>query len=220
MPYQFSCRRACSILSQRRKAYLKILSFILAVELEEGSARSVITADLVTLSSKHVEEYDTLWQALLREFEEEDQSLSWQFKQRLASRQPYYEGYAIEYAGLTQGMMLIETQNHWSLFARGKRIVYVEALVSAPWNRVRIQRPPEVRGVGRSLMLFARRRSVELGYQGRVGLHSLPGAVRFYDRLGMMQLELAPEEIVDEEENVPYFEYMGLRQEREERDGE
>ena len=187
---------------------------IQTIELEEGFNQTVITADLVRLSLKHVQEYDDLWQPLLSEFEEEDQDLSWRFKKRLASRRSSYEGYAIEYGGLTQGMMLIETEYHWSVFARGKRIIYVEALVSAPWNRPRIQRPPEVKGIGRSLMLFARQRSLELGYSGRVGLHSLAGAVRFYDRIGMTRLELEPEEIVDAEENVPYFEYMNLQPEQ------
>lgn len=71
-------------------------------------------------------------------------------------------------------MILLETQNRWSLFTQGKRIVYVEAIVSAPWNRYWIERPPELKGVGRSLLEFAKQRSFELGYGGRVGLYSLP----------------------------------------------
>lgn len=180
----------------------------------------MVEAELVTLNAKHVEDYEQIWQGLLRELGEEDQSLSWRFKEQLATRQASYEGYAIEYEGLTQGMVLIETQNHWSLFTRGQRLVYVETLASAPWNRVSIQRPPDLKGVGRSLLLYAKQRSIELGYSGRVGLHSLPGAIRFYDRLGMMRLELEPEEILDAAEKVPYFEYMGLRADREGRDGE
>jgi GNAT superfamily N-acetyltransferase len=184
---------------------------IRTVELEEGLTAVQIKAALVTLNAKHVQDYETLWRELLEQFQEADQDISWKFKQQLTTRQPRYEGYAIEYADLTQGMMLLETQNHWSKFTQGKRLVYVESLVSAPWNRITIQRPPEVKGVGRALMLFARQRSVELGYQGRVGLYSLPNVVRFYDQLGMTQLELEPEEIVDAEENLPYFEFMELR---------
>ena len=31
------------------------------------------------------------------------------------------------------------------------------------------------------------RGSIELGYEGRVGLHSLPGAEEFYDNQGMIE---------------------------------
>jgi hypothetical protein len=79
--------------------------------------------------------------------------------------------------------------------------------MTAPWNRLSIQRPPEWRRVGRSLMAWARQRSVELGYEGRVGLQSLPDAVGFYEQIDMMRLELEPHEIVDADEKLPYFEY-------------
>ncbi|MEL6384708.1 MAG: GNAT family N-acetyltransferase, partial [Cyanobacteria bacterium J06626_18] len=46
------------------------------------------------------------------------------------------------------------------------------------------------------------------GYRGRVGLYSLPDAVGFYERQGMTQLELAPEDILDDEDTMPYFEYV------------
>ncbi|GAB1544642.1 hypothetical protein NUACC21_73180 [Scytonema sp. NUACC21] len=42
------------------------------------------------------------------------------------------------------------------------------------------------KGVGTALLRFARLLSVELGYEGRVGLHSLPGAERFYEKQGML----------------------------------
>jgi hypothetical protein len=44
-------------------------------------------------------------------------------------------------------------------------------------NRQLIQRPPKLKGVGTALLVFARTRSMELGYKGRVGLHSLPGVL-------------------------------------------
>ena len=127
------------------------MSRIKTVELQEGPTGNIVVADLMTLKAKHVEDYEQVWQEPLRELEEEDKTMSWRFKKQLAERHPYNEAYALEYAGLTQGMVLLETQNRWSLFTRGKRIVYVEAIVSAPWNRYWIQRPPELKGVGRSL---------------------------------------------------------------------
>lgn len=84
--------------------------------------------------------------------------------------------------------------------------------MTAPWNRRAIERSHEFTGVGRQLIQFARQRSLELGYQGRVGLQALPSAVGFYERIGMTCLALEPEEIVDPEDALPYFEYRAQRQ--------
>lgn len=46
-----------------------------------------------------------------------------------------------------------------------------------------------------------------LGYEGRVGLHSLQGAERFYENQGMFNY--GAEEDYD---NLTYFEYGALRQ--------
>ena len=62
------------------------------------------------------------------------------------------------------------------------------------------------RGVGQTLLQFARQRSLGLGYGGRVGLHSLPESEMFYRRLQM------PEYGNDlEKEGLVYFEYGVLR---------
>ena len=191
------------------------LSSIQAIPLIRGETRERVSAELVYLSDKHIEDFDRLWQPLLLEFDEPDAGLSWDFKQRRAAEHENYECYAIEYDNLTQGLLMLETQNHWSQFDWGKRLVYVEHIMTAPWNRTTIQRPGRFKGVGTALMAWARRRSQDLGYRGRVGLESLPRAVQFYDGLGMMRLELEPHEIVDADEKLPYFEYRALRQRRE-----
>ena len=188
------------------------MSRIQTVPLIRGETRERVVADLVHLSDKNVEDFDQFWQPLLLEFDEPDAGLSWEFKQRRAARQGNYECYAIEHEGLTQGLLMLEIQNHWSQFDWGERLVYIEHIMTAPWNRPNIQRPPELKGVGTVFMAWARQRSQELGYRGRVGLESLPGAIRFYEGLGMMRLELEPYEIVDAEEKLPYFEYRALPQ--------
>jgi hypothetical protein len=181
------------------------------VTLERGTTGELVEGCLVPLEARHVEQFDRLWQPLLMEFEELDARLSWRFKQQLMERNANYECYALECEGLTQGLLMLETQNRWSEFDRGQRLVYVEGIMTAPWNRASIQRPPEWRQVGRSLMEWVRQRSIVLGYEGRVGLQSLPGAVGFYQQIGMTRLELGPEEIVDADEKLPYFEYRVFR---------
>ncbi len=188
------------------------MSKIQSVTLTQGRSGESVVADLVNLRDKNVEDFDLLWQPLLQEFGQDDKAVSWRFKQQLAERQPNWEGYAIEYDSLTQGLLLLETQYHGSFFDGGNKLVYVEIIMTAPWNRRGLQRSPEFTGVGRQMMQFSRQRSLELGYQGRVGLKALPGAIGFYERIGMSCLELEPEEIVDPEDALPYFEYRALRQ--------
>ena len=96
----------------------------------------------------------------------------------------------------------METQWHRSHLPERWPLVYVEAIASAPWNRIEIERPPWLRGIGRRLLAFSRVRSAELGYGGRVGLHSLSGAEGFYQQLLMPDYGADPEK-----DGLVYFEY-------------
>jgi len=82
--------------------------------------------------------------------------------------------------------------------------VYISALATAPWSRPVITNPPTYKGVGGNLVDFAVARSHELGYQGRIGLHALPGALGFHRklRLGLLDCGSDPEE----PDNLVYFE--------------
>jgi hypothetical protein len=122
---------------------------------------------------------------ILRETEQPDASWDWAYKLRLALNDDRYEAYGIEFEALLQGVILLETQWHRSWLPQRFPLVYVEYLASAPWNRRLLEDPSYLIGVGRALVLFARQRSVEVGYGGRVGLHALPGAEAFYRRYDM-----------------------------------
>ncbi|MBW4557936.1 MAG: GNAT family N-acetyltransferase [Trichormus sp. ATA11-4-KO1] len=173
------------------------------VKLIRGQDSINVEADLVELTQKHADEYTEQWKEQLRLYEQEDKFWDWEFKlEFVINRQPNREGYAIEYKGETQGLMIIETQLHGSRLAEGQRLIYVDGIASAPWNREVIQRPPKYKGVGTALLSFARTRSLELGFEGRVGLHSLPGAEKFYERQDM--IDLGEDEDYDD---LIYFEY-------------
>ncbi|HBE18171.1 MAG TPA: GNAT family N-acetyltransferase [Cyanobacteria bacterium UBA11149] len=188
-----------------------------SVRLLRLRTKEVVLGTLVDLQQKHVDDFDSSWRSLLEEFSQEDKYWDWAFKKQIYLESQRYEGYAIEWENQTQGLMIIETQWHRSQLNMGKRIVYVVALAAAPWNRATMQKPPEFKGVGAALLLFARQRSVELGYAGRVGLHSLPQAERFYEGQKMMRYDVEPsgsdsDEYIDpEEEHLTYFEYPPLR---------
>lgn len=127
----------------------------------------------------------------------------WERKVAIVGHLLPYPTLAIEFEGEAQGLMLLETD---SKFARlpgqiGKPLVYVVFLAAAPWNLPALVRRPRFRGVGTMLMRAAVEMSVELGFKGRVGLHSLLQSERFYECLGMTTLGHDPDK-----ENLTYHE--------------
>ncbi len=176
------------------------------IEIKRGIDNTNVEAYLVDLSQNHVDDYTNCWVESLRLFTQEDKYWDWGFKLKYISNSDNLEGYAVEHQNQTQGLMIIETQMHGSRLNTGKRVVYVEGIVTAPTNRVEIQRPPQFKGVGQALLKFARIRSVELGYGGRVGLHSLRSSEGFYEKQNMSNC--GPEVEYD---NLVYFEYGVLR---------
>jgi hypothetical protein len=166
-------------------------------------AASVI-GSLVTLTTKHLDDFRTFWKEQLKTSADEDRYWDWDQKQRiyLAGGIDTYEGYAIECEGLTQGMMILQVQGYRSQIEPNRRLVYTHSLATAPWNRLSNPDPNGFRAVGSALLRFARFRSEELGYGGLVGLHSLPAAEMFYRKMGMIDGGADAEK-----ENMTYFEW-------------
>ena len=185
------------------------------VNLFQVSAQQFVEATLCKLAPHHVEDFEAYWKSALAEMAQEDKFWDWAFKQRAATSYSNYECYAIEAAERTQGLMMIETQWHYSVIAAGHPLVYIEALSVAPWNRARGQGLPRFKRVGTSLLEFSRARSEALGYGGRVGLHALLGAEGFYDSRNMMRFEPEPDPFIDDDESpLAYFEYPPRRRTR------
>ncbi|MCC5640677.1 GNAT family N-acetyltransferase [Nostoc sp. CHAB 5844] len=176
------------------------------IELIRGFDHLPIQGSIEELAPKHINDFVNLWSEELQKYQTQDKEWDWLFKLNFIRRNSEFEGYALLAEDSTQGLIKIETQRHGSHEEYGRKLVYVEFLASAPWNRKVIQRPPRFRGVGTNLLRYARLRSVELGYAGRVGLHSLPESVRFYENQLMNNFG------VDENQNnLIYFEYSQLR---------
>jgi len=171
------------------------------VQLLSG-AGEIVSGILCAMRDRHLQDYETVWQDVLLATEQPDRYWSWDYKFRRGERDVSCEAYAIEVDSLAQGLMLIETQWHRSHLPQRYPLVYVEALAAAPWNRRQLEDPPYLRGVGGTLLLFARQRSLELGFGGRVGLHALPGSEAFYHRKQMPEYDADPEK-----EGLVYFEY-------------
>ena len=156
----------------------------------------VVDAILTEVTQKHLNDAETLWEPLLRGTGAEDEYWDWVAKSRRATLLPGDELYAIECDGVTQGLMTIDVLKKRCQIESQlrRRLVYIRALATAPWNRPAITNPPTYKGVGGNLIdfaicaslrqrqgrtqqRFAIARSHELGYQGRIGLHALSGAL-------------------------------------------
>ena len=126
------------------------------IEIKRGVDNTNVEAYLVDLSQNHVDDYTNYWVESLRLFTQEDKYWDWGFKLKYISNNENLEGYAAEHQNKTEGLMIIETQMHGSRLNTGNRLVYVDGIVTAPTNRVEIQRPPQFKGVGQALLKFAR----------------------------------------------------------------
>jgi hypothetical protein len=172
-----------------------------AINLTADSGET-IQAQLNQMQPRHLEDFEIAWQEVLQNLSQDDAFWSWAMKKRLSLVDNRFEAYAIEYKKLTQGLLWLETRWHCSWANPDQRLVYVEAIAAAPWNRGLIQSPPYLKGVGAALLFFARQRSLALGYNGRVGLHALPASEGFYHHEQMLDYGEDPDK-----DNLRYFEF-------------
>lgn len=135
------------------------------------------------------------------------QSLHWDWLQKAPElRLLEASGFGILCDQSWQGAMLTKTASHSARLDEdhGKPLVYIDYLETAPWNwRVQpIGLEGRYKAVGSLLFREAVVQSHEEGFHGRVGLHALPQASRFYQRdCRMTSLGLDRRK-----ENLQYFE--------------
>lgn len=85
--------------------------------------------------------------------------------------------FGIECEGRMQGLLEVAKEGHLAKLPaqKGKPLIYVKYIETAPWNIKLLDPKPHFGGVGSRLMHVAVDLSVSEGCKGRVGLHSLPG---------------------------------------------
>jgi hypothetical protein len=93
-----------------------------------------------------------------------------------------YRCLGIECQGRMQGLMMVKTAGCVARLSpdAGKPLVYVDYIEVAPWNLRALSDTPRFGGIGVRLIEAAVRLSLDEGFHGRVGLHSLPQAEAFY----------------------------------------
>lgn len=101
-----------------------------------------------------------------------------------------YQILGIECEREMQGLMLAATVGKSCRIPAqlGKPIVYVHFLATAPWNDRDFIPEPLYGGVGKIFLAAAIQISIDNGFKGRIGLHSLPQDDAFYTGCGMTDL--------------------------------
>ena len=143
-----------------------------------------VDAEILPLSQKHLEEIELSWKPLLKNNNYWDKDLDFS---KYLQENPHLKFYALECNLVTQGIICLHP-NCPSRLESGKKLVYVNILTVAPWNRVDIQSSQQYKGIGTNLITFAVIFSMNLGFEGRIGLHSVKQAVGFYKKLYFIDL--------------------------------
>jgi hypothetical protein len=112
----------------------------------------------------------------------------WQWPAKVRDRvgQLQWASYALRCGGDTQGLMFVNLLRRCRMPVQlNQHMVYVDLVSTAPWNRPRLTPKPLYGGVGVIMVAEAVIRSLDEGFDGRIGLHALPGAESLYRKLNM-----------------------------------
>ena len=169
------------------------------VFLRKSETKELVEASLLDeVTDRHLAMWDSSWRPAIkahcvgRTIRDKPEDHHWDWKWKANEWRPLlgYHSFAIVCENDLQGLMLASDFKSARLQSQfGKTIVYVEFVATAPWNRPELQNPPRYRGVGTVMVAAAVELSWDLGYRGRIGLHSLPKAEHFYrESCGMTEL--------------------------------
>ncbi len=125
----------------------------------------------------------------------------WRRKHEATDGLLVYQMLGVECDGQMQGLMLLQTAGVFSRIPGQANIgiMYVFFIATAPWNSPSVVVNPRYRFVGSVLIAAAIKISLDLGFKGRIGLHSLPQSEDWYAR-NMTDLG------IDLKKNFRYFE--------------
>ena len=168
----------------------------------DGATRQPVNADLVEdITLEDIQRVDASWTPFLRQAlrdalaeglapDDLPEHSHWQWERKWRSSAPGSQFLGIECETEMQAMMSVRTDKTCRLPEQsGLPLIYVDYLAAAPWNLPELVRQPRLRGGGLALLAAAVRLSRQIGYNGRIGLHSLLQAENFYrDKCGMSDL--------------------------------
>ncbi len=170
-----------------------------------GPARTAVEAELWDdISPEHVALWTKDWKpgidALRERLTQDDvprdkwpQDLHWDWSEKADATRAMlaYQRFALTCEGRLQGLMLVNLVKSTARLPgqHGKHLVYVDFVSTAPWNRPEFVDEPRFVGVGSVFIRVAVELSRTEGFRGRIGLHSLAQAEKFYRKTcGMTDL--------------------------------
>lgn len=129
----------------------------------------------------------------------------WDWRNKISTvRSGHHRLVAIECRESVQGLMAIVSEPRPARMAvLGSPLIYVDYVEAAPWNLKGLFAPPRFLGVGTALIAEAVKLSISSGCEGRIGLHSLPQAEKFYGTFCGMGSTGPDSDYYD----LPYFEF-------------
>ncbi|MDF5737889.1 MULTISPECIES: GNAT family N-acetyltransferase [unclassified Nostoc] len=149
------------------------------------SANESVEALITPISDKHIEEIELIWKPQLSSQSALDQNFN---ITKYLNQPNIYEVYVLTCENNLQGIIVLSFNRCASSLKSTEKLVYLNLVNVAPWNRIFLEENRRYKGVGSSLVVFGISRSIELGFEGRVGLHSLEEAENFYRHLGFVDL--------------------------------
>lgn len=126
--------------------------------------------------------------------EEVDRHWVWKLLVSKYQNKPYFRSMAVQLDdGSIQGAMICRMDAK-SVLEPGERVVLIDRLATAPWNRVGLTKTPHFRGVGSALLVYAMCLSWLSAFQARVSLFAA-GSELFYEHWGFVRTGLQQDEM-------------------------
>lgn len=169
------------------------------VWLRSGETGLPVEASLFDeITDEHLRMWDDTWLREMRMFSagrqpgEKPEDSHWDWRRKARGRRSLlgYHPFSLVCSGDLQGLLVCSDLASARLHGQfGRPMAYVDFVATAPWNRPEMSNPTRFRGCGRALILSAIEVSRSSGGRGRIGLHSLPAAEKFYEKkCGMTRL--------------------------------
>lgn len=161
------------------------------IQIFDRRIRSFVDAELLEdPGDDYIETVDALWSVYKRRFLRQRRAAGlpipehshWNWKLKLEQERlesSVHKCFAIVREE-PQGLMMLKYGSRFVSRQTGQPLVYLAYIESAPWNLKEYCDDILYSGVGKEFYKTAVRFSNLLGFAGRVGLHSLPGAEGFY----------------------------------------
>jgi hypothetical protein len=159
------------------------------VKIFQNFQNKYVPASIVPISVHHIYDIDFNWKPQLRQERAWDQELELStYLHSSQDQQAKSEIYILECNLIAQGLIVFTPGIQLSRLEPSKGILYLNWLSVAPWNRRYLTNLAEHKGVGTALFTFAILRSIDLGLEGRIGLHTVKNSEKFYDKLQLTDL--------------------------------